>query len=98
MSRGISGMSERQRQMDNGRLVGQEENLEALLHLLWAIRAMDIDKDYSMANSLQRVRERGGDGMKIAKITEPQVLKLLEKWAGEIRAFLADQTDCGAQN
>lgn len=93
-----AGMSERQRQMDNGRLDGQEENLEALLHLLWTIREMDAYRDYSMADYFGRLRKRGGDGLKMEAYTAPKVLTLLENWAYEIRAFLVPAGDAGEPN
>ena len=78
----------RQQELEDGKHLGQEEDLEALLNLLWIIRSMDVHGDYSIEHYYLRLERYLGAKIRTAQITDAGVADLLEGWAKEIRAFL----------
>ena len=83
----------RQQELEDGKHLGQEDDLEALLNLLWIIRSMDVHGDYSIEHYYQRLERYLGVRIRTAQITDAGVAELLERWAGEIRKFLKDHME-----
>lgn len=83
----------RQQELEDGKHLGQEEDMEALLNLLWIIRSMDVHGDYSITHYYQRLERYLGVRIRTAQITDPWVAELLETWAKEIRFFLKDHKE-----